>query len=325
MCLRTVLFFLFGAIAFSAAQHLMPVITEAYAPVEGELRIGPEQSQTIAKTDSGHTWIIPAAGAMNGVVVLPDGWRVKTDTIAPGSFEQIALHERLAILRVTTGNPLDFFFSDSVTESVCRRVEKLLVEKGWSDKPLFLAGLSLAGTRALKMAIHINKYEDVFDLNLRAVAIVDAPLDMERFWYAEQRAIADDFHPAAAGEGRWVSYMLEENLGGTPLESIAAYQKYSPYSHTAEKGGNAVWLSDLPIRAYHEPDINWWIENRRKSYYQMNSLDMAALINTLKLLGNEHAELVTTHARRTGYEENASPHTWSIVDNVDLVRWFLRQ
>jgi len=57
----------------------------------------------------------------------------------------------------------------------------------------------------------------------------------------------------------------------------------------------------------------------------MNSLDQAALINQLRILGNDRAELVSTHNRRQGYSEGAAPHTWSIVDNAELVKWFLDQ
>lgn len=57
----------------------------------------------------------------------------------------------------------------------------------------------------------------------------------------------------------------------------------------------------------------------------MNSLDQAALITQLLVLGNERAVLVTTHRRRQGYAEGSTPHTWSIVDNAELVEWFLGQ
>jgi hypothetical protein len=120
-------------------------------------------------------------------------------------------------------------------------------------------------------------------------------------------------------------YLLETNLGGTPNEVFNRYLDYSPFVFSAENGGNAVNLKGIPIRAYHEPDIDWWIENRRKTYYSMNSIDLAALINQLLILGNERAELVTTNNKRTGYSQGASPHTWSIVDNAELITWFLRQ
>jgi hypothetical protein len=57
----------------------------------------------------------------------------------------------------------------------------------------------------------------------------------------------------------------------------------------------------------------------------MNSVDLAALVNELRLQGNDQAELVTTHRAREGVDEGSSPHTWSFVDNADLVEWFLAQ
>lgn len=90
-------------------------------------------------------------------------------------------------------------------------------------------------------------------------------------------------------------------------------------------GGNAMHLRDIAVRAYHEPDVDWWLEHRRKRYYSMNSIDLAALVNELLLLGSSRACLVTTHARRSGYAEGSSAHTWSIVDNAELVDWFLVQ
>ena len=35
----------------------------------------------------------------------------------------------------------------------------------------------------------------------------------------------------------------------------------------------------MAVRLYTEPDVNWWIDNRRKDYYDLNSIDDAALIN----------------------------------------------
>jgi hypothetical protein len=78
---------------------------------------------------------------------------------------------------------------------------------------------------------------------------------MVRLWEAERRAAELGFHAAAADEGRWVTYLLNQ--------------------------------------------------------LRMHSID--------------RAELVSTYNRREGYSEGASPHTWSIVDNAELVEWFLDQ
>jgi hypothetical protein len=231
----------------------------------------------------------------------------------------------VALLHVTTGNPLDFLFEDREVDDLARRIGSILQTNGLGDAPVFFAGLSLGGTRALRLAEFLAANGAPYGLRATAVAIVDAPLDMVRLWEAERRAATVSFHPAAQDEGRWVTYLLETHLGGNPREARDAYVRYSPFVFGEEGGGNAVHLRDIAVRAYHEPDVDWWIENRRKSYYSMNSLDLAALVNELLLLGNRRASLVTTHARRSGYSEGTSPHTWSIVDNAELVDWFLRQ
>ena len=56
----------------------------------------------------------------------------------------------------------------------------------------------------------------------------------------------------------------------------------------------------------------------------MNAIDLAALVNQLKILGSKKAELITTTAK--GFQEDGSrhPHSWSIVDEKELVEWFVR-
>lgn len=299
------------------------VVRESYIPASGLLRIGPGPDEVVERTDTGHTLVLPDRIEPLGAVVLPDGFRVSPAAYLDDSlsFEREALRRGLAVVRLTTGNPLDFYFDDSTVASVGGRLQAVLDEAGMGAAPVVLCGMSLAGTRVLKLAIHMRRHPERYSLRLAGAAIVDAPLDMVRFHAAEQQAIRDDFHPAAAGEGRWVSWMLETHLGGTPQERWQRYVDYSPYVHGAPDGGNAALLADLPLRAYHEPDVNWWIENRRKDYYGMNSLDLAALINELRRQGNGRADLITTCRARKGYAEGASPHTGSIVDNADLADW----
>jgi hypothetical protein len=315
-----------AAILLSTSRGIAQVVVEEYEPADGTVRIGPGPDEAIPRTDRGYTLVLPEGDReLLGLVVFFDGYRV---SVAPGSppddsFEHASLSRGIGIVRLTTGNPLDFLFDETTLLDTISRLEAILATHELNGVPLFLAGLSLGGTRALRVAIFLEQHPEKFAVRATAVAVVDAPLDMTRLWAAERDAVAAEFHPAAAGEGRWVTFMLEANLGGGPAESPDRYVAYSPYTYGAGDGGNAVYLRDVPVRAYHEPDVDWWIENRRKSYYGMNSLDLAGLINRLRLLGNDRAELVTSHGSRTGYEEGASPHTWSIVDDAELVEWFL--
>jgi hypothetical protein len=276
-------------------------------------------------TEVGHTLLLPEGPAL-GVAVFIDPRRFQSEgfELRPGEFEAEALRRDVAVLHITTGNPLDFLFEQSDLDDLAKRTSDVLHSNGLPDAPVFFAGLSLGGTRALRLVEYLVAESGPHGLVPSAVAIVDAPLDAIRLWRAEQRAAAVGFHPAAEDEGRWVTYLLETHLGGRPDEARERYVRYSPYVFGEAQGGNAVHLRNIPLRAYHEPDVDWWIENRRKSYYSMNSLDMAALVNELRLLGNDQASLVSTYQRRAGFSEGSSPHTWSIVDNAELVDWFLK-
>ncbi len=312
-------------ITLASQPCVAQVVHEEYQKLDGLLRIGPEPERVIPLTEKGYTLLLPeGVAAPRALFVFLDprryeGWKAP----APGGFDHVALSRVVGVLHMTTGNPLDFFFETSALREVAARLQELLESHDLRDTPLCFAGLSLGGTRALKLTIFLRMHTGEYWATPVAVAVVDAPLDMVRLWDTERRAARNDFHPAAADEGRWVTYLLETNLGGTPDERFDRYVEYSPFTHSAADGGNAVFLRDVALRAYHEPDVNWWIENRRKSYYDMNSIDLAALVNELQLQGSHQAELVTTHHAREGYDENSSPHTWTIVDDAELVEWCL--
>jgi hypothetical protein len=310
--------------ACAAPTAVDPIVHEEYDPVEGLLRIGPEPERAIPLTERGHTLLLPGEAPLRGLVVFLDprridGWRQPERD----GFDHAAVTQGVGVLHLTTGNPLDFLFGDTSLARVAARLDSLVERYDLADVPAYLAGLSLGGTRAARLAVYLRRHRSEYTVQPAALALVDAPLDMVRLWRSEGRSVRNAFHPAAEDEGRWVRYLLAQNLGGSPDDSPERYHAYSPFSVAVPHGGNAIALRDVPVRAYHEPDVGWWIANRRKSYYDMNSLDLAAFVNQLMLLGNTRAELVTTHAQREGYDAGSSPHTWSIVDDGELIDWFL--
>lgn len=84
-------------------------------------------------------------------------------------------------------------------------------------------------------------------------------------------------------------------------------------------------LSGLAIRVYSEPDVHWWMENRGKDYYDMNTTDAAALVNALRLQGHKEAELILTRDKGFRPDGSRHPHSWSIVDEKALISWFLKK
>jgi hypothetical protein len=119
---------------------------------------------------------------------------------------------------------------------------------------------------------------------------------------------------------------IEKEMNGTPQTALANFYKTSPYSFSDTTQTAIKNLVRTPMRIYSEPDINWWLKERGADLTSMNVTECSAMINELNRLGNVNATLITTENK--GYrkpENRRHPHSWSIVDNDDLIRWLLKQ
>ena len=127
-----------------------------------------------------------------------------------------------------------------------------------------------------------------------------------------------------ATESEWVASYIMKNLKGTPEEAMKSYLYYSPFCYTAENGGNAKAFKNIYLRCYTETDVDWWITNSGRDYYGMNAIDLAALVNQLKILGSNKAELITTSRKGIREDGRRHPHSWSIVNEDELIEWFVQ-
>ena len=299
------------------SPHAQRVIQQNI-PKTGQIQLGEDIS--IPMEDAGYTLILPEEDIQTqGLVVFFNSDRDTTNKLF-----HYAGENGLAVLFVSTGNRLEFLFETDKKLELEQYIQEVITHHKIPKSHLLFLGMSLAGTRAIKMAQFAKSPESKNQLWPRAVAICDAPLDFVRFWESAELAENLGFHLAAANEGKWVSAVLEKNLGGTPDEKMDNYLNYSPYSKSDRQYRNVSLLKEnIAIRAYTEPDVNWWIETRRKDLYDMNTIDAAALINMLRRYGNQEAELILTQDKGYLPDGQRHPHSWSIVDEKELIDWFL--
>ncbi len=302
---------------FSLTTNAQTVINKAY-PVQGLVQLA--EDIAIPKIENGYTLWLPDKGKAQGLIVFT---RSRRDTIEQDSLLQYALSHQLAVLYATTDNRVEFFFEQDRLQEIESYIHEAISEHHIPRANLLYCGMSLEGTRALKLAIYGQSPQSQHHLKPRAIAICDAPLDMVRFHKEAITAWKLNFSPIAANEGKWVSSYLESQLDGTPQNQLQAFIDYSPYCYLAETEEKLAPFSDIAVRAYTEPDVHWWMANRRKAYYGMNAIDLAGLINALNIFGNEQAELILTENQ--GYRPDGSrhPHSWSIVDEKEMINWFL--
>ena len=285
--------------------------------VEGMIELSEDIS--IPKVKRGYTAWIPDKKPVKGLIVFTHSRR---DTVNSDTFIRYALGQQLAVLYATTENRLEFFFEPEKMAEIENYIYEVTVSQEIPLENIFYCGMSLEGTRALKLASYGQSESSIHCIQPKAIVICDSPLDMLRFHRAMSKAEQLDFHPAAANEGKWVSAYLESKLGGSPDEKRQAYVDYSPYCYSADGGPNLRAFLNIAIRAYTEPDVTWWMKTRRKDYYSMNSLDLAALINDLNILGNQQAELIITQNKGYLPDGRRHPHSWSIVDEMEMIDWF---
>ncbi|NRB49727.1 MAG: hypothetical protein HRU41_18745 [Saprospiraceae bacterium] len=308
---------LFSLFVFLFCAHGLAaqLVKQKIEPKQGLLQLAPNIN--VPYEDAGYTLVLPQEEKAKGLIVFFNSDR---DTINKIFHHSLPLG--IAVAYVSTGNRFEFFFEEKQMQQIETYLQEIVTDYKIPKRNLLFCGMSLAGTRALKQAIFAKRGNSRFGLSPRALATCDSPIDFVRFWQSLERAKRLNYNPIAVNEATWVTAYLEKNLGGTPKNQEEAFISYSPYSFSNLEPGNERWLKDIAVRTYTEPDVQWWMENRGKSYYGMNALDAAALINALRLLGNQEADLILTENK--GYRPDGSrhPHSWSIVDEKELVHWF---
>ena len=282
----------------SYAQKVIQQLNPATGGIQLSKDIG------IAKIDSGYTLWLPDKDNARGLVVFIHS---RSETDSREEIIDLALENKLGVLYANTDNPVEFFFDVDRLQEIEQYIEQAISLGKIPRDNLLFCGMSLEGTRALKLALFSQSVAAQFKLKPRAIAICDAPLDMVRFHKAMTMAMKINFNAIAANEGNWVSGYLESNLGGTPESQLQRYIEYSPYSYLVDDDPRLAVFDGIAVRAYTEPDINWWIETRRKDYYSMNAIDLAALINQLKINGNQEAELIITHGKGLKTRRHQTP------------------
>lgn len=184
-----------------------------------------------------------------------------------------------------------------------------------------IGGQSWAGHQAMLYAekAYDPNYKSIVKPN--AVFGVDPPLDLKRLYNGYMRAMAIDTAKKKGAEAVMITTLFKNQFGGTPLQKPKAYEMASSFYRDAKDGGNAKYLTTIPVRLYSDPDINWFITQRNGPVEWTNLADISACIVQLRLLGNKKAEYISCLGK--GFLPNGErhPHSFSMLDADEFVHW----
>jgi hypothetical protein len=263
--------------------------------------------------------IRPATPSIQGVLVLLDGYGGTAD----GFFSETKIHNvafvnEILTVCIPTGHHM--YADGSIVETLNRILGDIVNDYHVKKNQFAIGGMSSGGTIALRYAEMCREKPADFPVLPSAVFDVDAPVDLAGLYQSSERDIQKNFPGFWLEESKMIVRTLKEKIG-EPEKDMHKFNEVSPFSSKEKEQGNEKYLKEVAYRSYHDVDVNWYIQNRRRSLYETNMLNASELVNRLVLLGNTNAEFVSSNiaGRRSNGQRN--PHSWNIVDEIDLVQW----
>ncbi len=253
------------------------------------------------------------------VLILLPGWHSKTDEIMLKTKLPLELYKRgipTLLPSINTRIHSDTAYYDFINDVIIDYAEKhnIYIEN------IIIGGLSAGGIMSFNYTIYMVQNPHYSIPVPKSVVVVDPPVDLYNLWFIMERLSNRNCVPSAKAEADYYMDYCRKFLGGTPDEVPDKYREASPFSRDLENGGNTIFLKDIPIRVYCEPDMDWWL-NRCEDLSDLNATDLSTMINTLRLLGNKHAEFITTSGKGYRIDGRRHPHSWSILDAEDTANW----
>lgn len=259
-------------------------------------------------------------GKLKGIIIRDFSSLPDTNRKSPYQFGKLALNQGFMVLYCNTSNYFpELFYDDKGPEIIDEILHELMLKHSIPKENIFIGGISASGTRALRYAQYCNQGKSKYKYKIKGVFVVDSPLDNERF-YKSAKNNGHKFFGGMEEEAKMMLKCFPEKLGGSPDEFPESYLQSSVYSQTDSSGANIIHFKDQSILIFHEPDMEWWMNERGASYYDINSYDLVGFARDLIFLGNKEIEIISTSGKgfRRG-ERNC--HSWTIVDEDYLFQW----
>jgi hypothetical protein len=271
--------------------------------------------------------VVPQNGPIHSFMFLLDGFgnHSPQDILVQTNLPRYAAEQNiLTIIPILKTGAL-YFGSDTASQQSLKEMIELVATKyKLQEKDFYIGGFSIGGTCVVKyaeLAVQNN-----YPIKPAAVFAVDPPLDWQRFYDGAKRVVRLSSPGKINGEVTYMIDRIRKEMGGTPETAVGNYYMNSPYSFSDTTQRAIKALTKTPIMIISEPDIQWWLKQRGYDYSYINITDQAAMINELQKLGNDKAVLITTTDK--GYRKPGNdrhPHSWSIADPEQTIKWLTSQ
>jgi hypothetical protein len=299
-------------------------LIENYIPQKDSLRIGYDKDDFFPYDDKGFSLFLPD-GEIKGTVISLEDSKINLADSSSGAVLRIEATENgFAYLHISTGIPVDLFFTEKSTKFCDSLLTKVFKENNLPEKNIFLLGVMTSGHRALKYVEYAKKKNSKFNSLIKGVVLCESALDWVRQWYEGQKQVRDHLTDVGFFEGNMVNYLFKQNLKCTPVTCMEKYVEFSPYSYFDRTMRRIQPYKNLAVMAYTFADTEYWFSTQGKGVYDSNYPDMSGIINELKLAGNKNAELKVFQKENTSGQHTKQSSTWKMVGKKELMEWIIK-
>ena len=183
----------------------------------------------------------------------------------------VAVKEGLICILASLPQGRQTFYIDSTSQKhLDELIEELYHTYALAGKKFYLGGFSLGGSGAVKYAQRAAQNKQLKQPH--AIFAIDPPLDFERFYRSQKKAIAADFNEVAVQEALYFEARIRKEFKATPAEDIKSYYRLSPFSASDPAQDAARLLKSRPVLLISEPALQWQQAKRGRSFEDLNGL-----------------------------------------------------
>lgn len=253
-----------------------------------------------------------------GLLILFPCFPCKAEnTLSEFKIAETSLKNNFSILAMNLNQRL--YLNQREKQNLSEQLVKIIQEQNLPEKNIFVGGFSSGGNISLLISDYLVKNNS--QIQPKGVFVVDPPVDLLGLYRTAEKNLKLNFSETSLAESMWIKQILDDKLGN-PENGITNYELNSPFTLETQNINNLKHLKKLKIRFYTEPDLNWWYEYAKNNYEDLNAFYIQNLVKRLKTeFGSKNIELIITENQ--GYQTNGErhPHSWSIVNEKDLIIW----
>jgi hypothetical protein len=260
-----------------------------------------------------YTLLLPAEKPQGVLVLFPGFGETPTDVLREFNIQSAAATQKVAVLVLSTNKRL--WLEPTQKDSLATLCHQVWQQYTLPTNHVVFGGFSAGGNLAFQLAGGLHQQHAT--IQPVGVFAIDSPLDLAKLNQTAAKNITLNVSETAIAEAKMLQHMFQSSFGSTDT----GFLQRTVFDATHGDSLCVFLPANTRLRLYTEPDTAWWHLNRGVEFDNTNASMLQHMATALKPHYGNNLELVETKNRGIRSNGNRHPHSWSIVDPNDLLKW----